>query len=246
MTYCLGKLPARRDARDLRYQNYRTAMVQMSPPPAQAHWGHGLPFGMLANDTLGDCAEAGMLHIGQVHTDDAGGIFTPTAAGAISLYSSITGYVPGNPSSDRGSNLTDCLNYWRSTGFDGHTITAYLSVSPLNKTQAEEGIYYYGGLYTGVQLPSSAQSQTGRVWTVTTGPDAAPGSWGGHCVPVVGYDENSLWCVTWGTLQQMTWEWFQTYCDEAFIPLSQDWLNKQGQSPSHLAWGQLSADLANL
>ena len=100
--------------------------------------------------------------------------------------------------------------------------------------------------YIGLQLPLSAQNQVGSEWAVTTGQDALAGSWGGHCVPLSGYDQNTLWCVTWGKLQAMTWQFLTTYCDEAFVLLATDWIAASGQSPSRMAWGQLLADLQNL
>jgi hypothetical protein len=44
----------------------------------------------------------------------------------------------------------------------------------------------------------------------------------------------------------MTWDWFQTYCDEAFVLLGQEWSEADGQSPAGLAWGMLQGDLASL
>jgi hypothetical protein len=74
------------------------------------------------------------------------------------------------------------------------------------------------GMGLGLQLPKSAQKQvqTGQPWTVTTGPDARPGSWGGHYVYVSGYTPSGPVCVTWGRKQQMTWAWLDKYCDEAY------------------------------
>jgi hypothetical protein len=46
-------------------------------------------------------------------------------------------------------------------------------------------IWLFGGAYIGVELPISAQNQD--VWDVADGPDAEPGSWGGHAVYLVGY-----------------------------------------------------------
>jgi hypothetical protein len=66
------------------------------------------------------------------------------------------------------------------------------------------------------------------------------GSWGGHCIPLWGYDSNQLWCVTWGALQSITWQFFTTYCDEAFVLLATDWIAASGQAPSHLAWASYS------
>jgi hypothetical protein len=240
----LGKAPARRDPRTLRYEDYRTTGLPL--PPAQAHWGHGLPFGMLGNDEYGDCVEAEYLHQLQIWCDRAGSPFDPTEAEALAAYSAITGFSPGDPASDQGTDMLTACQYWQSTGVAGHQISAYLSVPPTSPQLVREAVAFYGGCTIGLQLPLSAQDQFPGTWTVTTGPDAAAGSWGGHCVVLTGYDDTGLWCCTWGTLQAMTWDWFQTYCDEAFILLGQEWSEADGQSPAGLAWGMLQGDLASL
>lgn len=239
----LGKNPARHDPRTLVYAKYRTAAV--APPPA-AHWGRGLPFTMLANNQYGDCVEAGYAHQVQIWGDRAGHPFAPTDNEVLGAYTAITGFNPADPNTDNGTDMLTALGYWKSTGLGGQQVTAYTTLNPLDQVQICESVAWYGGAYIGLQLPVSAQNQVGTQWSVTTGPQAAPGSWGGHCVPLSGYDQNTLWCVTWGTLQAMTWEFLATYCDEAYVLLATDWIAATGQAPSGLAWGQLLADLANV
>ena len=239
----LGKKPARHDPRTLAYGNYRTAAAA---PPPQAHWGHGLPYTVLGNAQYGDCVEAGYAHQVQIWGDRAGKPFVPTDAEAIGAYSAITGFNPSQPSTDQGTDMLTAVGYWKSTGLGGQKITAYATLNTRARAEISEAVAWYGGAYIGIQLPLSAQDQVGSEWTVTTGPNAVAGSWGGHCVPVSGYDKDQLWCVTWGALQAMTWEFLTTYCDEAYVLLATEWIAGTGQAPSRLAWGQLLADLANL
>lgn len=239
----LGKNAARHDPRTIAYGNYRTGLATA---PAQAHWGHNVPYAMLGNAQYGDCVEAGYAHQVQIWGDRAGTSFVPTDAEALGAYTAITGFNPSEPSTDKGTDILTALGYWKSTGLSGQKITAYATLNPQDQAQVSESIAWYGGAYIGVQLPKSAQAQVGIEWKVTTGPDAAAGSWGGHCVPLCGYDQNALWCVTWGALQAMTWEFLTTYCDEAYVMLATEWVAASGESPSKLAWGQLMADLANL
>lgn len=239
----LGKMPARHDPRTFDYAKYRTGLATA---PLQADWSTGVPFAMLSNDKYGDCVEAGYAHQVQIWGDKAGNTFVPTDAEVLSAYTAITGFNPNDPSTDKGTDILTAMGYWQKTGLGGQKITAYAKVAPTNLEQVREAIAWYGGAYIGVQLPTSAQSQVGKEWTVTTGPDAVVGSWGGHCIPLCAYDQNTVTCVTWGALQPMTWEFFTTYCDEAFVMLATDWISATGQSPSNLAWGQLMADLANL
>ena len=38
--------------------------------------------------------------------------------------------------------------------------------------------------------------------------DDAPGSWGGHAVDVVGYDDAGLTVVSWGALLRASWDFW--------------------------------------
>lgn len=239
----LGKNSARHDPRTFAYAAYRTGVATA---PAHAHWGHGLQFAMLDNDKYGDCVEAGYAHQVQIWGDRAGMPVVPSDAETVAAYTAIAGFNPADPSTDKGTDILTALGYWKSTGMGGVQIDAYAALNPRDQAQMSEAIAWYGGAYIGLQLPISAQGQVGHEWTVTTGKDARPGSWGGHCVPVCGYDEKQLWCVTWGALQPMTWQFMQTYVDEAYVLLAHEWIEASGESPSKLAWGQLLADLANL
>jgi hypothetical protein len=241
----LGKKPARRDPRTLRLADYRTTPAGLLAPP-EAHWGHGLSYDGLGNTKYADCVEAGFAHQVQVWCDRAGTSFTPTAAQALGAYSAITGFSPGNPDSDQGTDMLTACQYWQDTGLAGHEVTAYLSVSATEPDLIRDSVAFYGGCYTGLAMPLTAQDQVGETWTVGTGADAAAGSWGGHCVVITGYSAGLFWCVTWGALQAMTTEFVQVYCDEAYCLLSKDWTESGGVSPSGLAWGQLQADLAAL
>ncbi len=103
--------------------------------------------------------------------------------------------------------------------------------------------YLFGGLYIGLQLPLSARDQ--RVWDWNgrlDGPDA-PGSWGGHAVDIVGYDEAGLTAVTWGELQRLTWGFWDRYCDECYCIVSADFLSGAGTTPEGLDLAALESDL---
>ena len=88
-------------------------------------------------------------------------------------------------------------------------------------------IYLLRGAYIGLSLPLSAQSQVGGIWDVTSGPNSTPGSWGGHCVYVVAWNNTGPICITWGARQQMTWAFWDKYCDEAYgiVQDRASWLN---------------------
>lgn len=66
---------------------------------------------------------------------------------------------------------------------------------------------------------------------------------GGHAVPVVGYTSRTLTVVTWGALKRMTWGFWDTYCDEAYAVLSEDWLREDRTNPKGIDLDALEADL---
>ena len=71
----------------------------------------------------------------------------------------------------------------------------------------------------------------------------APGSWGGHAIPIVDYDQDGATCITWGALKKMSWNWLDVYCDEAYGLLSRDWLHASGNAPPGFDFDTLSKDM---
>jgi hypothetical protein len=181
---------------------------------------------MMLNDTLGDCTIAGVGHAIQVWTLAKGNEVTVADSTVLQYYEQWDGYNPNNPSSDQGGVELDVLNDWRQQGSADHPLLAYADPDPQDSLHVQQAIWLFGGLYIGLQLPTSAQTQD--VWDVGSGPNGEPGSWGGHCVFVPDYDADTLTCITWGQLKKMTWGFWGTYCDEAHALLSTDWKPQAG------------------
>jgi hypothetical protein len=247
----LGKHPVRHDPRTLLMASYLTTALPAAPATfdvsKKVH-----SWGMMENDQIGDCTCAAAGHLLMEWTENAKGkMFTPTDKQIVAAYSAITGYDPTTGANDNGAQELDVLNYWRQTGIAGHKISAYMALEPANHTHVMDSVYIFGGCYIGVQLPKTAQAQTQnhQPWSVppsgTTG-DGAPGSWGGHAIPVVAYDSRGVTVVTWGALQTMTWEFWKAYCDEAYAILSSDYLSGKNQTPQGFNLAQLQEDLADL
>ena len=237
----LGRKAIKTDARTLRLARYLTSALPA--PPESVSYSKNVPtgaWGMLLNDQLGDCTIAGALHLDQALAAAAGKGFKPTDAEALAAYEAIDGYRPGDPSTDQGGVLIDVLKAWRSQGIGGRKILGFAAVNIRDRTEVQQAIYLFGGIYTGAMLPISAQTQP-EWW------DASPndgGVWGGHCVPDLDYDKEGLACITWGAVKRMTWAFFQRYCDEAYAVISQDFIEANGSAPSGFDLAQLQADLA--
>lgn len=232
----LGKKPPKVDRRTLRLARYLTPALP--PPPPSVTNSQGITaWGMMLNDNLGDCTIAGVAHAIQVWTLSKGNEVTVPDSTVQQYYEKWDGYDPNNPASDQGGVELDVLNDWRQQGFSDHPLRAFADPDPQDTLHVKQAIALFGGLYIGLRLPISAQTQ--NVWDVDTSPNGQPGSWGGHCVFVPDYDANGLTSITWGAPKKMTWGFWSTYCDEAHALLSPDW-----QPPAGFDMAALRADLA--
>jgi hypothetical protein len=226
-------------------RNYITP--QLPSPPVSCDWTKGITqFGVLDNDVLGCCTISGIAHSLQVFSANVGDEIAVTDAEVLQYYEAWCGYNPSEPSTDQGGIELDVLNSWKQQEFAGHALIAYADVDHGDIDQVKRAIWLFGGLYIGVSLPSSAQSQVGSVWDVAPNPEGKPGNWGGHCVFVTGYDADGLTCITWGKLQKMTWGFWNEYVDEAHALLSQDFIAANGLDPSGFDLAALQADLADI
>ena len=213
----LGKAPAKRDTRNLKFAAVLAALPAL-PPSYDFDTTHpGIPTPMFANDAKGDCVIAGRAHQTLRFEDiEQGSVVMISDKDVLAEYFKET----GGP--DTGLVVLDSLNLWRHRGWKvgkrTYTIQAYAEITPANHNEVKRAIFANVGVGLGVNLPLSArdQIQTGQPWTVTTGPASKPGSWGGHYVYVPGYTKIGPVCVTWGRKQQMNWAWLDKYCDEAY------------------------------
>lgn len=218
----LGKNPRRVDHRTLHVSRYFAPDIAPAPPACDYSKGM-TSWGMMDNDFLGCCVIAGIGHALQLLTLNTTGILTVPDATILRYYEWFGGYVPGDPATDNGCVELDVLNLWRKFGVAQRALLAYAAVSPSSAEHVRKTIELFGFCYIGVSLPTTAQSQVGKVWDVVgnpaSDPDSQPGSWGGHAVIVVAYDAETLTVVTWGGLQKLTWKFWSAYVDEAYALL---------------------------
>lgn len=207
---------------------------------------------MLDNDTIGDCTIAAVGHAIQTWTSVVGSARVMTDAEALQGYERF-GYVPGNPDTDNGANAQDVLQSWSSPGFQcggvNDSLDGFCTLRAGDPQETKEGVAWLGAVYAGILLPLGVQGASewdcGPLDTngaPSTGP-WAPGSWGGHAVPIVGYASRGLIVVTWGSLLWMSWPFWKVYGDEAYGLLSRDFAS--ASIPSE-AWDSLESDMAAL
>jgi hypothetical protein len=238
----LGKLPARVDPRTLSLSHYLRREVLPAPPPELDLAAAVSGWPMYGNDRIGDCTTAAAGHMIEAWTAAASGrpVEIPEAA-VIEAFDAVRIVDPAT--GEEGAVELDVLKLWRTAGIGGHEIGAFAAVALGDGELVRCAAELFCGLYVGLQLPLRAQEQAVWDWTGRLdGPDA-PGSWGGHAVDVVGYDEATLTVITWGAPQRLTWAFWERYCDEAYCIISPDFL-AAGRSPDGLDLAALEHDLA--
>lgn len=237
----LGKLPARLEATTFKLTDY----ISLPKPPTKfGHYQLETTWGMLGNDQYGDCVWAGAGHETMLWNKEANKEVTVTEQDALADYSTVTGFNPSDPATDKGTDMQVAAAYRRKTGIsaqDGkHKVLAYLALEVSNEIQLRQAIYLFSAVGIGIQFPASAMTQFkgGKPWTVVKGSKIE----GGHYVPAVGYDSKYIYVVTWGQIQKMSWGFFKLYNDESLAYLStEDLTNNESLEGFNLS--QLQTDL---
>jgi len=213
----LGKAKARRDRRNLKLKAILRAPVTV-PKEYDFDTSHrGVPTPVFANDRYGDCVIAGRAHQTlRFELIEQKKVITITDAEVIAEYFRETG------GADEGLIVLDSLKRWRKNGWkaagDNYVITAFAEIDRGAASQVKRTVFTDLGVGLGLALPISAQEEfeAGKPWRITSGTGSTPNSWGGHYVYVTGYTTLGPTCVTWGRKHQMSWAFFNRYCDEAY------------------------------
>lgn len=243
VTFRAGRLPAQPARPHLRLGSYTGALP--APPASADRLSRVSSWPMYGNDVAGDCTFAEVGHAVQSFTTYGQGVtVTVTDQDVLGGYEALTGYRPGEPSTDRGAYIQDVLGYWRKTGIGGHRIVAYAAVDVADLTAVRQAINLFGGLSIGMNVPASAVDQfhAGQTWDVVKGSRNE----GGHCIFAGAYGPGWLDGITWGRRQRMTEAFWRAYVDEAWAALTLDQLSAAGLDPQGLTLFQLGQDLAAL
>ena len=213
-------------------------------PPPSVDWHSNVPassWGMGGNDEIGDCTCAEVDHTIKALQVAAGNPEVHSATGeVVSAYSAITGYDPsqtdahGNNPTDQGAVMQDVRDYWRRTGFTlggkVDKILLFAQVDHIDLQLVRWCVAQFGAIGLGINFPDTAMEQfnSGQPWDVVKGASIE----GGHAISLVGYDAAYAYVVTWGRVQKMTWTFFRAYVEEAWVQLSEDFVNRvSGKDP---------------
>ena len=192
---------------------------------------------MLGNDRYGDCGVAGLQHLfmadaANIHRVEA----FPDEEQAVSYY---LDYTSGQ---DGGVVLSDYLAYVRRHGYYAHAVSAYAPVDVHDVPTLQFAIWAYDAAYTGIAVTQQMQEdfQNGQPWTLESLESPVLG---GHCIPIVGYDSNFLYAITWGAVQPIAYSAWHYMSEEAWAVITGELANGDGHG---LSLHTLQADLNRL
>lgn len=229
---------------------------QVAPPPASVNYSNKMPasFGMMLNDTLGDCTCAAFYHAIQVWSFNATGTETTEPDPDVEdLYIQACGYNPRKGGEGPGGNEQKVLEYILNTGApfgpsgqSRHKILGFVEVDPRNVNDVKSTINDCGVAYIGFNVPQNIMPANGdppAVWTVDPNNSKIIG---GHAVVLPGYDADGAIVISWGQLYKMTWQFFSTYVDEVYAIADSDWVASTGKTPAGMTVAQLEQQMQGL
>ena len=240
------------DKRTLKYSDYKITGIPQYPTPFGPKEG-SVPsdWGMMGNDTVGDCVFAGIGHTIMLLTSEGSGKAAKfTTENILKAYSDVTGYDPNDPNSDQGTNMLDAMNYWKNHGIvdangNMHKIGAFVTLDVSNLDEVLEAAYIFDNVQLGINFPDSAMDQfnNGQPWEVVKGAKND----GGHATPILlGWDGNYLYVATWGKIQKMSKAFYEKYAEEGYLAFSIEFINGDGESPDGFKLAELQYDVAHI
>lgn len=213
----------------------------LPPAPASVDYSKSVTegFPMDGNDQYGDCTMAAAAHLIQAWNAETGiQMPVPTEPDVIAQYLKLSG------GQDTGLVESQVLQGWLGSGLWENKIVAYAPVNVHSLDAIKQAVAYFGGVYVGIQVPGNAQQQFEKQqpWILEQGWQSQQIE-GGHAIPILGYDDQYMYCVTWGAVQPMSWDWWSIYGDEAWVVLSEEF-DKAGKF-NGIDVAALRSDIAN-
>lgn len=244
----LGKRPARKNAIKFALEHY-VDLSKLPTPPSDFGREHLVKeWGMLGNADYGSCVFSGAAHEHMLWNREVFRDVPFDDKAVLSDYSALTGFDPNDPFTDQGTDMQAAATYRRTTGIvdaNGvrHKILAYLAIEPGNLPQLYAALWMFGTVGVGVRFPDSAmeQMERGLPWSPVDGSAIS----GGHYVPVCAKRGGLISCVTWGQIQKLTPEFYETFCDESVVYLTDERLI-DGKTLDGFDLTSLRNDLADL
>ena len=221
-------------------------------PSAGIDWQSRLVLGdALGNDTLGNCVPCAQLRAEQLMVFNAmGSQWVPSAGAAIQLYMMLTGYRPGNPGSDLGTDTATAMNGWTTYGYRVNDqledVPHWTRLDPANQDHHRIAIDTLGCVLITLALPRAVMELD--EWTLTPdgSPDRVPYSEGGHRVMCGRHDADGFWLVTWGQQIFASPAFLAAYTVGVDAVVSRRWIEATGLSPDGLDFDALVGEAGRI
>jgi hypothetical protein len=234
----MGKLAPQFPTAVKSLHHYITTPLPVAPASVDYSKSVAEGFPMDGNDQYGDCTMAAAAHLIQAWNAETGiQLPVPTEPDVIAQYLKLSG------GQDTGLVESQVLKGWLSSGLWQNKIVAYAPVNVHSLDAIKQAVAFFGGVYVGIQVPGNAQTQfeAHKPWILEQGWQSQQIE-GGHAIPILGYDDQYMYCVTWGAVQPMSWDWWSIYGDEAWVVLSEEF-DKAGKF-NGIDIASLRADIA--
>lgn len=218
----LGKLPAKRDPRNLKFRTMLPKVLPEPPPEYDVDFNNEgiwpVPLPIFANDRYGCCVIAGRANQTLRFEKTEQGLALPITDEDVLAEYWLEGDPSGQTKPDEGLYILDSLKCWRNgwkAAGKNYNIFAFAEINKTKKREIQIGIWLLSGLQSGVLLHQSDMDQIDRkeIWSLTENPGEVVG---GHCMLILGYTRTGPVFLTWGQRQVATWDWFLNRTDEVY------------------------------
>lgn len=249
-----GRLPRRPGLVHLHFSDFVQHAKMPTIPPTFDYWtkANSALRDVYGNDQLGDCAVAMMFHAAGTFTGNATGTpYHAPLSDVTKVYSRISGYVPGDPSTDNGCVLTDVLDDWKNTGLpNGEKILGYISVNASSFSDVLACNFLFENLEFGMGLPDAWVNPfpvDGGTWDVAGVSDPNNGHAVLGCSGASSGPGAGIWVDTWGERVRITPAAIAAYAGsknggELWSVITKDILDRAtDKAPNGLAWADLVA-----
>lgn len=203
----------------------------------------------LGNNEAGDCVIAAAGHVIQLHAWHAKRENVDiTAKECPDVYSQLSGWKRGDPTEGPGLQVRIGFGYARDVGLGGRKIA---SIHPsvylpgdgaygrdrncLSRDNLRRRISVFGSVVIAFDCPKTATRSLGP-WRAR---DMDPEIAGGHCIPLVAYDNEWFECTTWGRLIKIDWEFLVKYTTEVYVCYAADWMTDLGSADYRYSLAQM-------
>lgn len=238
----------------------RMGLLAALPVPAVVDWSIQCPpdGDPLGNDRLSNCVAVAELRAIQMRRRAAfGDEWKPDQALADALYGRDAGYVPGDPSTDRGTTTTTAMSNWATHGvrinLQDLDVVLWLSIDRINIPGVQRALAHTGPVQLSLGLPRGIEDDPRAPWRLPPLSEMRNfrwqrSSWGGHRVLLVGYDRaaSEFKVRSWGVDILMSADFMLRYGLGIDATLSREWFNAAGVSPAGLTWDPVFAEFASL